>query len=828
MAQHPDCYTYRGGEKLALVKRPNQFVTRALPDTLAGAGLPQGEQMSSASTRITCPAEQLEGLMARARGFAVTHHAYDEAESGSEFLITDRVFVTFKDPLSAEDLAAFAGEHGLLQLEAYDDKNFLFQLTDATGMNPVKLVVKLSEGDARVAAAENDLNHRVATASLTLPLDPRYREQWHLHTHFTHPEVDHRASSLCEAAWEILDNYGDPETVVGVTDDGCRLDHRDFDSPQKFAAWGYFEGTRLVTDGDIDAEPGKMYQPGANHGTSCAGVTAGEVDGLLTVGAAPGCRLLPIKWESNGPFLLLNDSKLLTAINFLADKIDVMSNSWGQVPTQIFATPVVNRIRQLSTSGGRRNRGIVFLWAAGNDNCPIQHQANVDTPFTNGIDVVNGSLVWVGVRTARSFRNNLAEEPGVMKVAALASNARRSHYSNYGTGIDISAPTNNVHTYRRLNVDGLGVTTTRGNTVEDVTAGFGGTSSATPLVAGIAALVISANPALSAAEVISILKSTASKDLDMTGYPQTPPASFNQDTSWDVSPIAPFDAGDFQDIGHADGSWSPWFGHGRVDAAAAVSEAIARRPAQGFQEFESSPNREIPDADSNGIREEVEVTRAGGVAAIKVRIDIAHSWIGDLRIVLESPAGTRVVLHDRAGANADNIRQTFDSATTPGLAGFAGEDGQGTWTLIVEDHAARDIGTLEAWALIVNFAPDTSVAEDSEAVTIPDNDPDGITRELSLSGVGSIAEISLSVDITHPWVGDLRVVLTSPGGSVVVLQDRSGGSADNLVRTWRASNHPGLAGLIGEDPNGNWQLQVADRARRDVGKLNRWRIEVED
>ena len=62
----------------------------------------------------------------------------------------------------------------------------------------------------------------------------------------------------------------------------------------------------------------------------------------------------------------------------------------------------------------------------------------------------------------------------------------------------------------------------------------------------------------------------------------------------------------------------------------------------------------------------------------------------------------------------------------------------------------------------------------------------------------------------------------------MVLQDRSGGSADNLVRTWRASNHPGLAGLIGEDPNGNWQLQVADRARRDVGKLNRWRIEVED
>ena len=153
-------------------------------------------------------------------------------------------------------------------------------------------------------------------------------------------------------------------------------------------------------------------------------MTAGEVDGLLTVGAAPGCRLLPIKWESNGPFLLLNDSKLLTAINFLADKIDVMSNSWGQVPTQIFATPVVNRIRQLSTSGGRRNRGIVFLWAAGNDNCPVHHQTHIDTPYTSGVRFIGQTPVWVGVRTARSFQHNLHDVPGVMYVAALASTAR--------------------------------------------------------------------------------------------------------------------------------------------------------------------------------------------------------------------------------------------------------------------------------------------------------------------------------------------------------------------------------------------------------------------
>jgi hypothetical protein len=45
-----------------------------------------------------------------------------------------------------------------------------------------------------------------------------------------------------------------------------------------------------------------MYQAGSNHGTSCAGVIAGEVDALLTVGTAPGCLLLPVKWELSEPY----------------------------------------------------------------------------------------------------------------------------------------------------------------------------------------------------------------------------------------------------------------------------------------------------------------------------------------------------------------------------------------------------------------------------------------------------------------------------------------------------------------------------------------------
>ena len=129
--------------------------------------------------------------------------------------------------------------------------------------------------------------------------------------------------------------------------------------------------------------------------------------------------------------------------------------------------------------------------------------------------------------------------------------------------------------YQRLTVRGLGILTTTGDTPSGVTPGFGGTSSATPLTAGVAALVISANPTLTALEVISILKRTASKDVSMDGYPRTPSApSYDLDTSWDVSPVSPFNVGAFTDIQNPDGTWSPWFGYGRVDASAAVTAAI--------------------------------------------------------------------------------------------------------------------------------------------------------------------------------------------------------------------------------------------------------------
>jgi subtilisin-like proprotein convertase family protein/subtilisin family serine protease len=827
MPQSHEQYTYRAGQKILLEKSPDQFVVRASPERLDAAGIANAERVSSSSSRVVTRAGDLEPMMSASRHIAPTHHAYFVAGTGEEFLITDRIFVTFRDAIPDEQVDAFAGRYGLIKKAAYTDRDYLFQLTDHTGMNPVKLVVKLTEEEPMVASAEHDLNQRMTTyQQLALPTDPSYAREWHLHTRVNDPSVDPRSSSRCEAAWQLLDHFGSADVVVGVTDDGCKLDHPDFDSPNKFAGWGYFRGERLVVNTDVDARPGEMYKPGANHGTACAGVIAGEADAVLTVGAAPGCRLLPIQWESSGPSLFISDSKLLTALNYAADKVDVLSNSWGIVPNSMWIPLVVNRITELARTGGRRGRGVVFLWAAGNENCPIQHDAAQDVPYTDGWHP--SAQVWIGVRTARQFRNSFVGIPGLMHVAALASTAQRSHYSNYGTGILICAPTSNSHEYRRLTVRGLGVTTTTGSG-GGVTDRFGGTSSATPLVAGVAALAISANPDLTAFEVVSLLKQTASKDLNLDGYPRTPPANFDPNPVWDVSPVAPFNSGNFQNNGDPDGTWSPWFGHGRVDAANAVAEALSRRVTPTGQAFRraSTPGLNIPDNNAAGVSDTLNFTEAGMILSVKATVDITHTYIGDLRVTLTAPSGTAVDLHNRNGGNADNIQRAFDLTSTPGLAALAGQSLQGNWKLSVQDLALVDVGRLNRWELEIEARTNAVVnLEESPGITIPDNTATGVERTLATNETGQVKEVEVSIDITHTYIGDLNVTLFSPAGTIVPLHQRTGQGADNIIRTYTAATTPALGALRGQPVQGPWRLRVADVEAIDVGKLNRWALKI--
>ena len=823
-------YSYRCGEKIELVKSTDQIIMRQLPAIIDDNAIVYKEQVSAASTRLLTTETDLEPLMQRCRIQAPTHHAYFEARSGSEFLISDRIFVTFKDELDDSQVDLFAGQYGLVKKNTYGPREYLFQLTNHTGMNPVKLVVLLTENEPLVELAEHDLNQRMQKFQFSPPQDPDYVRQWHLHTSLNNPDYDIRSSSRCEEAWGLLDSFGSEEVVIAVSDDGCKLDHFDFDSPGKFAGWGYFQNERLVNATDIDADPRRMYIRGANHGTSCNGVIGGEPDAVLTVGAAAGCRLLPVQWESSGPSLFISDSKLLTALSYIADKADVMSNSWGGVPTTLWAIPVINRLTSLAISGGRRGRGIVFLWAAGNENCLIDYTADQDVPYDHGIAEQGGAPVWVGVNTTRVFRNNLVGIPGLMHVAALASTGKRSHYSNYGPGISLCAPSSNSHTYYRMTVRGLGITTATGEP-GGVTDNFGGTSSATPLVAGIAALTVSANPDLSATEVVSILKQTAAKDLDFSPYPKTPPANFDNDTRWDVSPIPPFDDGAFTDQGYVEGTWSPWFGHGRVDAKAAVAEAMSRRSAgasQGLLFSEaSSPDKSIPDNNSRGIRDKLTCQDDFTIASIKVTLNVKHSYIGDLLITLESPSGLRVILHNREGASMNDLHIEYDANLIPALQNFTGESTQGDWQLHIQDLASADRGRLIDWSLSISGqAVAQIIAEESVGVIIPDNLSAGLDRSLTISDVGLLDSIRIDLDITHSYIGDLVVEIISPDNISVLLHKRSGGSSDNIIKSYTMNNTSLLSRLRGSTISGDWRLRVSDHAGADQGKLNHWGLRI--
>lgn len=103
--------------------------------------------------------------------------------------------------------------------------------------------------------------------------------------------------------------------------------------------------------------------------------------------------------------------------------------------------------------------------------------------------------------------------------------------------------------------------------------------------------------------------------------------------------------------------------------------------------------------------------------------------------------------------------------------------------------------------------------------SIPDNSSTGISSPITVSGRSgnAPATTTVSVDIRHTYSGDLVVDLIAPDGSVYTLSNRSGGSTDNIIKTWTVN-------LSGEAINGTWKLRARDYGRLDTGYINSWSI----
>jgi hypothetical protein len=124
-----------------------------------------------------------------------------------------------------------------------------------------------------------------------------------------------------------------------------------------------------------------------------------------------------------------------------------------------------------------------------------------------------------------------------------------------------------------------------------------------------------------------------------------------------------------------------------------------------------------------------------------------------------------------------------------------------------------------ASAAICQAAPETRTYTAAPNLAIPDNNPTGVSSTIAVPDSGTVGSVRVTVNITHTYQGDLRVVLHHNGRSAV-LHDRAGGSQDHIRTTFTA------AGFDGQALQGDWRLEVSDHANIDTGTLDSWALEV--
>ncbi len=244
---------------------------------------------------------------------------------------------------------------------------------------------------------------------------------------------------------------------------------------------------------------------------------------------------------------------------------------------------------------------------------------------------------------------------------------------------------------------------------------------------------------------------------------------------------------------------------------------------------EISPDIPIPDKDPAGIQSTITISEQGILKDVSVSVNISHTYIQDLRVALTSPSGESVVLHDRTGGSDDDIVRNYDLSSNPALMAFAGEQINGDWILKVSDHAKDDIGHLKHWGIKLLTQKTEKKTLKREAIpnlAIPDNDSDGIEGTLNVNETGKRGSLRVSVDITHTWIGDLKVFLVLPSGHEAILHNKTGRSRNDIKKTYSAKSDESLQLMIGKELKGDWKLKIMDLETDDKGILNVWGIEV--
>ncbi len=664
----------RGGEELILEKVSDRFTIRPTKNLSAQQlGLPNyvswRRSISGAQLEVFAVSpNQLDAAMAIARAsqnVAFASHVYQIKNSpGTHVYLGDQITIQFAAWVDLAKIKTIATTFNLVEDKAVIGlaNTFVYLISKQATENPVKITNRL-QGLSEVLAAEPNI--------ITLlephyrPRDTLYSQQWYLNNNGGNLTTTSSHIAV-EKAWDIT--RGVRSVVVAVVDDSFDLNHPDFQGSGKIVA------PRNLKDKNSLPLPNEKE---ASHGTACAGVAVAEENGAGIVGVAPGCALMPIRTTG-----FLDDESIEQIFDWAITKgASVISCSWGAsavyFPLSLRQRAVISR----AATQGRNGKGCVILFAAGNANRPIDGTIN-ERNWAK--DVLSGNTKWL---------SGFAVHPDVIAISASTSLSKKAAYSNWGKNISVCAPSNNappgmwfqttgyVYTMPAIatSLPGLGILTTdqlasAGYDQSDFTNDFGGTSSATPVVAGVAALILSANPDLTAQEVKNILQETADKVVDPDSDPQLG-----------------YKEGTYDANGH-----SQWFGYGKVNAFQAVQAAHKQRATQtrnGELIGRNNGKFAIPDNDKQGVKSAIAIADSSLVRGIEVTIDITHDFLGDLEIFLIAPNNQKFLLQGRTLGRRTELEATY-SVPSPVKV-----PARGRWNLWVIDYAPQDTGTLNNWVL---------------------------------------------------------------------------------------------------------------------------------
>ncbi|GCL40683.1 S8 family serine peptidase [Anabaena sp. FACHB-1250] len=675
----------RSGEELILEKtlyrftiRPNANFTREQVSQIRGCVWRRSISQAKLELYTVFP-EQLETVMSQVRAdknVDFVSHVYKlENNPGSLVYLSDQITIQFATWVDMNKINIIANRFNLVQDQPVVgmSNTFIFLVSKQAKQNPIKITNQLQKLSEVLAAEPNII---IQQEPHYRPKDSLYPQQWYLNHNGGNQLVAGSHISV-EQAWDTT--RGVRSIIVAVVDDSFDLNHPDFQGNGKIVA------PRDLKENDFLPLPGEKE---TSHGTACAGLAVAEENGTGIVGVAPGCAMMPIRTTG-----FLDDQSIEDVFNWTVEKgASVISCSWGAsavyFPLSIRQRAAISH----AATNGRNGKGCVIVFAAGNTNRPINGTINEQNWPKN---IVKGNTNWL---------SGFAVHPDVITVSASTSLNKKAAYSNWGDNISVCAPSNNappgmwfqetgfVYTQPAIvsSLFGLGILTAdqlgaAGYDAGNFTNNFGGTSSATPIVAGVAALVLSANPDLTAQQVKQILQDTADKIIDNSPDPQLN-----------------IDGGTYDSNGH-----SQWFGYGKVNAAKAVRLAkqmgVVAQITNEQTQVKNTQVVNIPDNDQEGIKSAIAINEAANIGDIQVTVNITHDFLGDLEIYLIAPNNQRILLQSRTLGRRNQLQNTYTVRSHPALKQLLSLPAQGNWELQVIDYAALDVGKLNHWELVIGL-----------------------------------------------------------------------------------------------------------------------------